>query len=144
MPENFHCQHVPKVSISKVQGVLIKKGSFGGLSPGGAESAPEKWVAAGSPGPAASSRRTPEAHLPKQGRRLRLPEPGPCPERNPSPGAAFADTVGSREAGQPLRGQAFQTAPNAALRKDSSGSRLSVAVSRLSLLSELEHQKEHF
>lgn len=105
MPGNFHCQHVPKVSISKVQGVLIKKGSFGGLSPGGAESAPEKWVAAGSPGPAASSRRTPEAHLPEQGRRLRLPEPGPCPERNPSPGAAFADTVGSREAGLP-RGRA--------------------------------------
>ena len=29
----FHCQRVPEVLISKVQGVLIKKSSFSGLSP---------------------------------------------------------------------------------------------------------------
>ena len=42
----FHCQRVPEVLISKVQGVLIKKSSFSGLSPARIKSVPEKTAAA--------------------------------------------------------------------------------------------------
>lgn len=42
MQEKFHCQHAPEVLISKVQGVLIKKSSFSGLSPARIKSVPEK------------------------------------------------------------------------------------------------------
>ena len=46
MQEKFHGQHVPEVLISKVQGLLIKKSSFSGLSPARIKSIPEKRAAA--------------------------------------------------------------------------------------------------
>lgn len=67
MQGKFHCQHVPKVLISKVQEVLIKKNSFSGLSPVGIKSVPEKCAAAGSPGPAASSQSIPGARYSEEG-----------------------------------------------------------------------------
>lgn len=52
----FHCQHVPEVLISKVQGVLIKKSSFSALSPARIKSVqrrrlqPSPWTSIISPG----------------------------------------------------------------------------------------------
>lgn len=55
MQEKFHRQRVPKVLISKVQGVLIKKSSFGGLFPVKIKSVHATCAAAVNSGPASSS-----------------------------------------------------------------------------------------
>lgn len=87
MQEKFHCQQVPKVLISKVQGVLIKKSSSGGLSPGGIKSVPEKCAAVVNPGPLSFL----EACVSEEGRPR-----GPCGDEVPP------SSVSLRERRSPL------------------------------------------